>query len=149
MIHPCLTPLSILKHSLSPPFTLTQAKLITYILLIQFKQFSHSASIKPAYTLHFFFRPYTPICSSSINFFLLLYLYLLGKDLIPPLRSRCVNAKWEEQNGKRKREKKKLGVSPQPSYPGPISRLLRRAGIIRWAYSFYPAPRPKGANHFA
>ena len=34
IIHTCLTPLLILKHSLSPPFSLTQAILLTYILLI-------------------------------------------------------------------------------------------------------------------
>ena len=37
----------------------------------------------------------------------------------------------EEQNGKQKKEKEKQGAGPQPSYPGPFSRLLRRAGIIR------------------
>ena len=36
MIHPCLTPLLILKHSLSPPFTLTQARLLKYIISIPF-----------------------------------------------------------------------------------------------------------------
>ena len=30
----------------------------------------------------------------------------------------------EEQNGKQKKNKKKQGVSPQPSYPGPFGRLL-------------------------
>ena len=74
MIHPCLTPLSILNHSLSPPFTLTQAELSTYILLIPFKTllptsyilntcykaslltlpYAFSKSIKPTYTLRIF-----------------------------------------------------------------------------------------------
>ena len=36
MIQPCLTPLLILKHSLSSHFTITQAKLLTFILLIPF-----------------------------------------------------------------------------------------------------------------
>ena len=34
MMQPCLTPLSILKQSLSPNFTLTRTRLLTYILLI-------------------------------------------------------------------------------------------------------------------
>ena len=38
----------------------------------------------------------------------------------------------EDQNGNQKRTKrKKQGAGPQPSYPGPFSRLLRRAEIIR------------------
>ena len=38
----------------------------------------------------------------------------------------------EEKNGKQKRTKrKKQGAGPQPSNPGPFSRLLQRAGIIR------------------
>ena len=38
----------------------------------------------------------------------------------------------EEQNGKQKRIiRKKQGADPEPSYPGPFSRLLRREEIIR------------------
>ena len=38
----------------------------------------------------------------------------------------------EKQNGKQKKTKrKKQGASPQPSYPGTYSHLLRWAGIIR------------------
>ena len=51
-----------------------------------------------------------------------------------PTPSRAIDALTgeEEQNGKQKRTKrKKQGAGPQPSYPGPFSRLLLRAGIVR------------------
>ena len=82
MIHPCHTPLSILKHSLSLPFTLTQTRLLAYILLIPFSSlpstsyilstchraslltlsYAFPKSIKPKYTPHFFFRAFSPNC---------------------------------------------------------------------------------------
>ena len=45
IIHPCLTPLSILNQSFSLPFTLTQAKLSTYILLIQLNNLTPTSYI--------------------------------------------------------------------------------------------------------
>ena len=57
-----------------------------------------------------------------------------GTDGEPPAPSTPTDAliEDEEQNGKQKKEpKEKLGTDPQPSYPGPFSSLLRRAGIIR------------------
>ena len=81
MIYPCLTPLSILKHS-HLPFTLTQIKLSIYIFLIPLNSLpptsyilsiSHnvflltlsyifSESINYIYNLHFYFCPFSPIC---------------------------------------------------------------------------------------
>ena len=51
-----------------------------------------------------------------------------------PTPSRVADAltEDEEQNGKKKRTKrKKQGASPRPSYLEPFNRLLRRARIIR------------------
>ena len=50
-----------------------------------------------------------------------------------PIPSQVIDALTgdEEQNGKQKKTKrKKQGASPQPSYPGPFNRLLRRSGNI-------------------
>ena len=41
------------------------------------------------------------------------------------------------KENRRKKNIKKHRAGPQPSYPEPFSHLLRRAGIIRGAYSFY------------
>ena len=47
----------------------------------------------------------------------------------------------EEQNGKKKKNKrKKHGAGPQPGYPRAFGRLLRPAWIIWWAYSETPPP---------
>ena len=74
MIQTCLTPLAILKHSLPHYFTLKQARLLTYILLIPFNilpptsdilsscysasllilPYAFSRYIKTTYTLYFF-----------------------------------------------------------------------------------------------
>ena len=50
---------------------------------------------------------------------------------LTPSQAVDVHTGDEEQNGKQKRTKrKKQGVGPQPSYPGPFSLLLRRSGVI-------------------
>ena len=58
-----------------------------------------------------------------------------GQKAKPPTPTQAIDALIgdEEQNGKQKKVKKrkKQGTGPQPSYPGPFGRLLRRAGIIR------------------
>ena len=49
-----------------------------------------------------------------------------------PFRAINVLRGDEEQSGKGKGTKrKKPRVDPQLSYPGPFSRLIRRAGIVR------------------
>ena len=51
---------------------------------------------------------------------------------------RCANKGWRAERKIRKEQKERNRERvPHPSYLGPFSRILRRAGIIRWAYSFY------------
>ena len=82
MMQPCLTPLSILNCSLSLHFTLTQAKLSTYILLIPPNSLPPTSYILNTYhkvsllTLLYAFSK--SIKSSYTTFFLLCFLtYLL------------------------------------------------------------------------
>ena len=51
--------------------------------------------------------------------------------------NRCAHREWRTERKTEAGNREKQGTGPQPSNPGPISRLLRRTGIKRWAYSFY------------
>ena len=79
MIQDDLTPLSILKQSLSPPFILTQARLLTFILFILLylrHAFSdHGASIITIIRLLQFHKTY-----SHLIFLFLCFLYYLSRS---------------------------------------------------------------------
>ena len=89
MMYPCPTPLSILKHFLSPLFILTEAEQSTYIKLIPLKSLPFTSNIlntcHKAYllTISYTSKSITLMCIFTLHFFSCFPIYLLQyEDLI-------------------------------------------------------------------